>query len=296
MAIETSLEFVQKLSAQTSAILAEDSTFLPQMDRTFEKDFDGTTGDSIKITRQTPLATNRFDRTNPQAAQRLQTSSTNLTLTDWVNLQVAVTDEEQAMVLDGEVRNSFAQNAANAIKQDVESFIAANILTGVTQSIDGETNLVTSLADAGTLLRKKHATDDLVAIVGADLYGEYIKQPPFLNANTAGSDAALRNGHLGRAFNFDTYATTQEIGKGSNKGAGVAMRRGAVAFASTTLALPEDQIAAVESVDGIGVRVIRFWNQVTRQTEVVFDFHMGMLVLEKDHIVKIAEPTVPSAG
>lgn len=151
------------------------------------------------------------------------------------------------------------------------------------------------LIDAGVKLRKKNApVTDRYALIGPDMEGAWLDKLASFKEVGDLNNLALREAVLGRIQGFDVFTTNTvqapasapESGQPTTE-VGVAFHRSAAALAVGTLWSNNNDMQAVESLDGLAIRVTRDYSQDYKEDLYSFDVLWGMNVLRPDLLMLI---------
>jgi len=262
--------------------------------REYDQDFTGKQGDTVTVRTPAIFTANEFDRTVGIELQDVTEGSFDVTLDTLIDVSFPVTSEEMTLEIDRFDERLLAP-AMEAINQDVDGRLAEALVDaaegaggGGTVTWDGSLGRTVFTGSAGArakLGRSKLPNSERYAVLSPEGAGVLLSDELFLRADASGSTDGLREASIGRALGFDTYES-QVFGFGPGdrgQADGVAFHRSAVVLTTRTLERPDgvapNQVA-VETYQGLGLRVVKDYDINKKQDVISVDFLCGVAAHE----------------
>jgi len=171
-------------------------------------------GTSVKITNVSDPTVNSFTKDTDITVQALTDATTSLTIDQQKYFAFEVDDLDKVQSA-GVVLDQAAVQAAYALRNVADGVVAAEIKANTLAGNKLGATAVSSADLAFSLLKdiwvkmtkNNVPVDGRWVVVHPELYGKFLIDNRFVNANLAGTDQGLRNGIVGRALGFDIYVS-----------------------------------------------------------------------------------------
>lgn len=269
--------------------------------RDYDADFNGKVGDTITVRTPATFTVDEFDRNDGIQLQDPTEGSFDVTLDTVPDVSFPVTAEELTLEL-ADFRSQLLEPAMFAHAEYIDGKLAEQVVDAANDSGGGGTATGTG-SNAGDqikayrkarriLSRNKLPLTERYSILSPEGVEAVTGDQTLLQVNTSGSPVALREGAVGRISGFDSYES-QVLGLGSgDKGAadGVAFHRSAVALVTRTLTTPmgvAPSQVAVESYQGLGLRVVRDYDVTKKQDVISVDYLIGVETIRKQAAIEL---------
>ena len=289
----------QTIARQALASLSETLVMRPLIYTDLSTEFSARkVGDTINVRKPAVFTANKFDRATGIELQNATEGSIPVKMDQIPDVSFAVTSEELTLDIE-DFDTQFLTPAMEAIAQDVDVTLLG-LRDEITQTAGGadpagfEWDKPEVLIEAGRVLdTNKVPTSDRAAIIGPTAKARWTNSEMLKRADQSGSTDALRRASVGRQlFGFDTY-WTQNVGQPSASPAtgdpttevGMAFHKSALAFASAPLAVAPGSFAAVETHQGLSLRVAYQYDINKKQTVVSVDMLYGVKCLDPSRAV-----------
>jgi hypothetical protein len=279
---------------------------LPLVNRDYDSEFNGKQGDTITVRTPASFTVNEYSRSTGIVLQNATEGSFTVVLDTLPDVSFAVTSEEMTLKID-RFEERLLNPAMEAHAQWVDGKIAEKLVDAAESSGGGGTVTGTG-STAGdqhkafrkarrVLGRNKLPFTERYAVLSPEAVETVTGDNLVLQANTAGSTEALREGSVGRLSGFNTYES-QAFGLGLQDGAGsdagqadgVAFHRSAVAAVTRTLDAPMGLAPSQYSVKeykGLGLRVVYAYDNDKKQDAVSIDALFGVTTIRKTAAVQL---------
>jgi N4-gp56 family major capsid protein len=171
-------------------------------------------GTSVKITNISDPTVGTFTKDTDITIQALTDATTTLTINQQKYFAFEVDDLDKAQSA-GPILDQAAVQAAYALRNVADGVVAAelkaNALAGNqlgAKAVSSSDLAFALLKDFWVALTKQNVpVDGRWAVVTPDMYGKFLIDNRFINAQAAGTTDTLRNGRVGRALGFDIYVS-----------------------------------------------------------------------------------------
>lgn len=245
-----------------------------------------------------------FNHTDGIEIQTMTETTRELRLDNITDVSFEVNDTEATFEVES-LNRQFFLPAATALSRGITLAALKELQDQAGHEVGAGTNTTTrpysiktsrSLIEAGKVLDEELApSTQRYALVGGNMYADWVGEDIVLHADKSGSTAALRQASVGRdLFNFEVFKTT-DIKAPTGTPApgapttevGVAFHRGALAFAAGKLAMADGAESYVIARDGLSLRVIKQYDIYHKKSIFSVDVLWGMNALFPDHIVAL---------
>jgi len=261
-------------------------------------------GDTVNVRKPAVFTSKKFDRAAGIEIQDATESKVPVKLDQFDTVDFEVTSEDFMLEID-DLDERLITPAAFAIATGVDQ----QILT-LRNDITQEVGVVTAgdpfrgreysdprvlIGAGGVLNAAKVPTTERRAVIGVGTHASWLDTDDLQHAEKSGSTEALREAYLGRRLSgFDPYWTQNIAGPAAvpavgdpTTEVGVAFHRTAFAFASAPMAVPPGANGAVETRDGLSIRVTWDYSMDRKATVFSLDILYGVKTLDKNRAVLI---------
>ena len=263
-------------------------------------------GDTMNVRKPTTFVANDFDHDTGIVIQDVNEGTVPVKLDKIADVSFSLTDTELTLEVD-EFANRFIAPAIEAIAQKIDRAVIANAAASVTAEVgsgDGTGTVPGKyswddhkvLIDAGYVLNRNNVPlDNRYTLIGAMAEAEWRSADSIQHADKSGSTEALRQGSVGQNLHgFDVF-WTQNVAAPSGTPAtgdpttevGVAFHRDAFTFTNAALYIPADANAAVQSYNGLTLRVIQAYDAIHKKTVFSVDCLYGVSTLDPNKAVLV---------
>ena len=275
---------------------------LPLVNRDYDSEFTGKQGDTITVRTPASFTVKEFNRATGIELQDPTEGSFTVVLDKLLDVSFPITSEELTLELD-RFEERLLNPALEAFAQDIDGRLAEKIVDAANEAGGGGvvTATGTSLGERHKafresrrkLSRNKLPFTERYVVLSPEAVEAVTSDQLVLQANTAGSTLALREGSVGRMSGFDTYES-QVFGSGAGdrgEADGVAFHRSAVAAVTRTLDRPmgvaPNQVA-VENYKGLGLRVVKDYDVDKKQDVISIDTLFGTSTIRKQAAIELS--------
>lgn len=226
-------------------------------------------GTSVKITNITDPTIGTFTKDTDLTMQVLTDATTSLTIDQQKYFNFAVDDLDKAQSAGPIVEQAFVQ-AAYGLRNVADGVVATelknNALAG--NKLGAKATSTSDLAFSllkdfwVTLTKNNVPLEGRWCIVHPDMYGKFLIDSRFINAQAAGTMETLRNGLVGKALGMDIYVSNNCAAGASTGTINYAGHAMGISFAEQILEVvayrPEKRFGdAVKGLHVYGTKVIR---------------------------------------
>lgn len=226
-------------------------------------------GTSVKITNITDPTIGTFTKDTDLTMQVLTDATTSLTIDQQKYFNFAVDDLDKAQSAGPIVEQAFVQ-AAYGLRNVADGVVATelknNALAG--NKLGAKATSTSDLAFSllkdfwVTLTKNNVPLEGRWCIVHPDMYGKFLIDTRFINAQAAGTTETLRNGLVGKALGMDIYVSNNCAAGASTGTINYAGHAMGISFAEQILEVvayrPEKRFGdAVKGLHVYGTKVIR---------------------------------------
>ncbi|MGW5267249.1 P22 phage major capsid protein family protein [Rhodococcus sp. NPDC003994] len=290
------------IARQALATLYESLVMVPLVYTDLSSEFtEQKIGDTVNVRKPAVFEAKEF--TSTIEVQNATEGSIPVTLDKIADVSFKVTSKELSLdIIDFDTQ--LLEPAMKAIAQKVDRDILSlrNDITGKAGGTDAVNNpngefdwyRPEVLIEAGRQLDiNLLPSEGRHAVTGPSTKARWLNSEMLKFAEHSDSTAALRNASLGRdLFGFDAYQTQNVRGAAANPAVGqpttevgVAFHETAFCFTSAPLAIAPGSFAAVESCNGISIRVAYQYDINTKATVVSLDTLYGVKTLDPKRAV-----------
>ncbi len=258
---------------------------LPRLvNRVFQTEFGGGSGDTITIRQQASLTANLFNRGTGVVPQNITEGSTTFTVGDLYDVSAVITQEQWDLELT-DFSFQVAEPMGKAMVRKSENVIndALELLTPATGSYS--TLLADILEARGVLNAAEVPLDSRILVVGSDVAAKLVLLDNLIKAEQAGGDTgALRDARIGRLFGMQVVESVIV-----DPAKAFVWHKDAVTFAAITPAVPQGAArSSVQSYDGAAMRVVFDYDASKKQDLVSGDAYLQAKTIRTDAIAAIA--------
>ncbi|QWS68126.1 major capsid protein [Gordonia phage VanLee] len=287
------------IARQALATLYENLVMLPLVHTDHSQEFNGprAQGDTVRIRKPAVLNASLFNRTNGIQIQDVDEDFVNVSMDKIADTSVAVNSEELRLDIqsfDDQIMSPALEGMAQFIDRQILSLKSdVTQVAGITPAGRGW-DQPEVLIEAGRLLDIRKVPPTLRhAVTGPSTRAEWLDSDIIKHADKSGSTEALRAGSIGRnLFGFDAFMT-QNVPQPAGSPAtgqpttevGVAFHQSAFAFVSAAMEIPPGAEGAVQSYNGISIRVVRQYDINKKRTVVSFDVLFGIKTIDANRAV-----------
>lgn len=261
-------------------------------------------GDTVNVRKPAVFESKKFDRANGIEIQDATESKVPVKLDQFDTVDFEVTSEDFMLEID-DLDDRLITPAAFAIATGVDQQILTlrdDITQEVGTVVDGDPfrtrgydNPRVLIGAGGVLNAAKVPTTERRAVIGVGTHAAWLDTDDLQHVEKSGTTEALREAYLGRRLSgFDPYWTQNIAGAAGTPAAGqpttevgLAFHRTAFAFASAPMALPPGAQGAVESRDGLAIRVTWDYSMDRKATVFSLDILYGVKTLDAARAVLI---------
>lgn len=244
-------------------------------------------GDTLNVRRPTTFVANDFTHAAGITVQDVNEGSVPVVMNKIADVSFSITDTERTMKID-EFAQRLIAPAVEAIAQKIDKDLLAHLLAAAGETVDGaEDHKV--LIQAGLELNLKNVPlDNRHAVIDPFLEAAWRSEDSIQHLDKSGSTDALRQGSVGQNLHgFDVF-WTQNMGADADAApSGVAFHRDAVAFTNAGLEVPASANAAVQTYNGLTLRVLEGFDINKKQTTFSVDCLYGMSTLDANKAVAL---------
>lgn len=260
-------------------------------------------GDTINIRKPAVFESKKFVRASGIEIQDATESKVPVTVDQFDTVDFEVTSEDFMLSID-DLDERLITPAAFAIATGVDQQILT-LRDDITQEVGvivpndvyrtrEYTNPRVLVGAGGVLNAAKVPQSERRAVIGPEIQAAWLDTDDLQHVNTSGTTEALREAYLGRRLSgFDPY-WTQNVARAeapapgaATTEVGVAFHRTAFAFASAPMLLPPGAEGAVQSRNGLNIRVTWAYDINRKATVFSLDILYGVKTLDKNRAVLI---------
>jgi hypothetical protein len=295
------------IAREALATLYDQCVMAQLVHRDYDVEFTQNVGDTITIRKPTTFTANDFNPASPAiTVQDATESSVSLTLNKFKDVSFAVTTKDLALNIQ-DFATQLLNPAMEALVQQIDIDLLS-LRSDITQTVGDDTpSTGTSkyawdnprvIAEAGRVLNQAAVPmTNRSLVAGPITSADWLTDDLFVQAQQAGSTDGLRQASLGASvFGFAPYMT-QHIAEGtSTTEVSLAFHETAFALAMRTLPLPQGaKNAAIQSYNGLSIRVVYDYDITKKQDIVSLDVLYGVKTLDPARACLIQAPNTVSA-
>lgn len=257
---------------------------LPRLvNRVYETDFGGGSGDTITIREQASLEANLFNRGTGVVAQDITEGSKTFTVGDIYDVSAVITQEQWDLELT-DFNYQVAEPMGKAMVRRSEHVIN-DVLEALTPASGSYSTLLADILEGrGVLNAAEVPLDNRILVCGSNVAAKVILLDNLIKADQSGDSGALREARLGRLFGMNTV---ESIIIDPDKA--YIWHRDAVTFASITPSLPRGaEKGSVQTFDGAAMRVVFSYDAKYKQDLVSGDAYLQAKTIRENAIQAIA--------
>ena len=172
-------------------------------------------GDTVQVRKPTVLTASEFDASRGVSYEDIKESCVDVTLDKLATVDVAAGAVESALNLNSEeaLMRDFIEPAAAALAEKINSdglMLYRDVAAYVGTAGSTPSDLAALAAVRKAMNTARIPTGNRVTVIDSEADAALITVPSLVNAEKSGSNAALRQGSLGRVYGVDFY-TTQAV-------------------------------------------------------------------------------------
>lgn len=302
----------RKIARRAIVVLYQNLVMAGLIHRDYETEFaTQKIGDTITIRRPTTFEAKKFDPETGIEIQNAQETSTDLSLTEHLDVSFEVTSKELTLEIQ-DFEEQFLTPAMEAHAQGIDRDLLTlrddipTMVGAAPEHIAGEDykgyrgNFPWSdsrvINQAGTVLTKNNVPlTRRRVVIGPETAGLWTTEDTWRQADKRGDTVGLREATIGgRIAGFDPYMTQNVVGPAEGSvgtEVGMAFHRDAFAMATRPLALPMGaQRAEIISYKGLNLRVVYDYDSKFKKDTVSLDCLYGFKTIDPNMAVLIGNP------
>lgn len=240
-------------------------------------------GDTMNVRKPTTFEAKDFTHAAGITVQDVNEGSVPVKLNKIADVSFAITDTERTMKIDEFAKRLIAP-AVEAIAQKIDRELIAHLIAAANGAPVGNGNDHKSLIEAGLRLNvAKVPLDNRHAVIDPYLEAAWREHDSIQHADKSGDTQALRQGSVGQNLHgFDVFWTQNVSPDPENTHRGVAFHRDMAAFTNAALEIPASAHAAIQSYNGLTLRVLEGFDINKKQTTFSVDCLYGVSTLDKN--------------
>lgn len=261
-------------------------------------------GDTVNVRKPAVFESKKFDRATGIQIQDATESKIPVKLDQFDTVDFEVTSEDFMLSID-DLDERLISPAAFAIATGVDQQILS-LRNDITQEVGtvvagdpfrarGWTHPRVLIGAGGVLNAAKVPATERRAVIGVETQAAWLDTDDLQHVEKSGTTEALREAYLGRRLSgFDPYWTQNVQGPAvapapgqPTTEVGVAFHRTAFAFASAPMMLPPGAQGAVQSREGLSIRVTWSYDINRKATVFSLDILYGVKTLDANRAVLI---------
>lgn len=286
------------------AALYETTAMVPLVHRDYDTIFaTQKIGNTVNVRKPITFTANEFDRATGIVLQDATETTIPVVLNKIADVSFALTTEEMTLTVE-QFEARFLTPAMEAIAQKIDRSLVA-LSADVTQVVGTDAVSGTTppgervktarwqqpevLIDAGAVLDRKSApASERNTVIGPTTKSWWLDSQIVKHAEKSGSTEALRGGSIGKnLFGFDAYMSQNIAQPPASPTTGqpttevnLAFHRSAFVLASAPLEIPPGTNAAVQTYEGLSIRVVSDYDIIHKKTIFSVDMLYGTKTMD----------------
>lgn len=257
---------------------------LPRLvNRVFQTEFGGGSGDTVTIRKQATLEANLFNRSTGVVAQDITEGSDTFTVGDIYDVSAIITQQQWDLDIK-DFNFQVAEPMGKAMVRRSENVIN-DVLEDLTPASGSYASLLEDLLAGRTALNAAEVPlDNRILCVGSNVAAKVLLLDNLIRTDMAGDAGALREARIGRLFGMQVV---ESVVVDPDKA--FVWNKDAVTFASITPSVPQGAArASVQNYDGAAMRVVFDYDAVKKQDLVSGDAYLQAKTIRPEAIAAIA--------
>lgn len=282
---------MQKVARRALAHLYNNTVLAGLVFRDYDEEFKGKQGATVTVRTPAVLKALEFDRQQGIQLQNVTEGQFAVTLDTLLDVSVPITAEELTLEMD-----AFDERVLIPMMEAIVQGVDARLAVALVEAARSAGNLAEFDGNGSRALRRAKALLGRKKLPLAERYGVWspegaeaaFEDDKLVKANERGDTDGLREAALGRIAGFDNLESqvmgdAEDVEDVDPDGVlaevdGVAFHKSAVALVTRTLDKPLDEGAdvAVENYKGLGLRVVKGYDQKFKQDIISVDLLIGV--------------------